>query len=47
MALVFLGIGLVALVVLGHVATDRINARRDAEFYEELVKARANLRADE
>jgi hypothetical protein len=36
--------GLLLLVSLGHVVMDLVNARRDQEFYTELVRAHASVR---
>ena len=34
---------LVVLAVVGHVVMDRINLRKDRQFYAEMVKVRADL----
>lgn len=35
--------GLVVLAVVGHVIMNRINARKDRQFYAEMLKVRAAL----
>ncbi len=44
LALVSLTGFVLVVVVAGHVVMDLINARRDHQFYEELVRVRADAR---